>query len=656
MKNILRTIAPGFLFAAVLGFLSALAATSSAQTTYPAENATLAGGAILETKNTGFNGTAYINFPSTGGTATFGNLAGQGGGAKDLRIRYANGGATARTGNLTVNGATQPIAFASTGSWTSWTTLTTPVTLTNNSTNAIQFASTGQDLANIDEITVATPSGANPIARWQPRDFSFVSATPPSNPFMATFSAVATGPGGVTLTIPGFYDGANTWKIRFSPTVVGSWNLKTASNVADLNGKTAALTCIANVPSNHGAIKVDASHPHTFVFEDGTRWFPMGYEADWLWALDLANATSLAKTAPFLDKIAASGFNFVLLQAYAQDTAWRAGATAADDYGPPAMYAWAGTNTAPDHSRMNVTYWQRYDRVIDALFQRGMVAHLMIKVYNKSVTWPANGSANDDLFFRYLIARYAAYPNITWDLAKEANNEPSTSYKTGRLNFIRDTDPYNRLLTVHTDDSPYNAGTYNSLVDYRSAQEEKTWHAPMKTYLGQRQWPVINVEFGYECGPGGLTDHTYSHVSLPKEVARRAWEVCTTGAFCAYYYTYTGWDVVRPTDTPPGYAYMKNLRAFFEETEYWLMTSSDNLVTNGGYCLARAGREYIVFHNAATTFQLTIAGASGALSIEWYEPYAGTWVSAGTVTNGTRTFTPPASLGTGPLALHVFTP
>lgn len=644
------------LFAALLSLLSlVLSSALSGQTTYPAENAVLAGGAVTETTNSGYLGSGYVNFSTTNGTATFNAVVGNGG-THTLTIRYALGTTNSRTGNLTVNGAVQSITFTPTGAWNTWTTRALDIPLNNSSTNVIQFSSTGQDLANIDQITVASAGTGTQVQRWQPYDFSFVSASTPSNPFTVTFTATATGPGGVTLTIPGFYDGSNTWKIRLSPTVVGAWSLKTSSSVADLNGKTASFSCVQNDPAFHGALKVDTSHPRNFLFEDGTRWYPMGYEADWLWALDLANASSTPVTGAFLDKIAASGFNFVLLNTYAHDTTWRAGTTAADDYGPPALYAWAGTNSSPDHTRMNVTYWKRYDRTLDALYRRGLIAHIYFKVTNKGVNWPANGSAEDDMFFRYVVARYAAYPNVTWDILKEAQHEASTSYKIGRVNFIRANDPYDRLITAHDDGAVYDAGTYNSVLSYRSEQEQSGIHAAELSDLAQKQWPVINVEFGYEWGPGGSADKTYSVVQSPKEVARRAWEICTTGAFCAYYYTYTAWDVVRPNDSPPGYGYFKNLRTFFEGTQYWLMNSSDNLVTSSGYCLANPGKEYIVFHNAATSFKLTISGAAGSLTAEWFEPYSGARVSAGTLTNGTPTLTPPSSLGTGPMALHVWTP
>jgi rhamnogalacturonan endolyase len=122
--------------------------------TYQAESATLAAGTVSESTNGGFHGTGYANFPTTGGTCTFNNVDGNGGGAKTLTIRFANGGTAARTGNLTVNGTTTSISFAPTGAWTTWVTMTVNITLNNNASNTIQFASTGNDLGNIDEITV----------------------------------------------------------------------------------------------------------------------------------------------------------------------------------------------------------------------------------------------------------------------------------------------------------------------------------------------------------------------------------------------------------------------------------------------------------------------------------------------------------------------
>ena len=47
--------------------------------------------------------------------------------------------------------------------------------------------------------------------------------------------AIITGPNGETFTLPGFYDGNGTWKIRVSPTSTGLWSLVTQSDQPELN-------------------------------------------------------------------------------------------------------------------------------------------------------------------------------------------------------------------------------------------------------------------------------------------------------------------------------------------------------------------------------------------------------------------------------------
>lgn len=129
--------------------------SSTTADTYPAENAVRAGtGTVLETTNSGYHGTGYVNFPANGGTLTFNSVDGNGGGTKNLAIRYALGVSTSRTCNLLINGVSRSITFQPTGAWTTWSTLTVSITLNNNSSNTIQFATTGSDSGNIDEITV----------------------------------------------------------------------------------------------------------------------------------------------------------------------------------------------------------------------------------------------------------------------------------------------------------------------------------------------------------------------------------------------------------------------------------------------------------------------------------------------------------------------
>jgi hypothetical protein len=121
-------------------------------------------------------------------------------------------------------------------------------------------------------------------------------------------------------------------------------------------------------------------------------------------------------------------------------------------------------------------FWQHYDRVMTALSDRGIQAHMLMKVYNKQVKWPARGSEEEKLFFRWLVARYAAYPNVIWDFSKEAHNEKDLPYKQGVLKYIRKLDPYHHLMTVHDDDQVNDRGAYDELTDLRADQQHGKWH------------------------------------------------------------------------------------------------------------------------------------------------------------------------------------
>jgi hypothetical protein len=101
---------------------------------------------------------------------------------------------------------------------------------------------------------------------------------------------------------------------------------------------------------------------------------------------------------------------------------------------------------------------------------------------------------------------------------------------------------------------------------------------------------------------------------------RRAWEVYMAGGYGVCYYTYTAWDVVRPEDTPPGYAYFKHLRDLFQGMDYWRMEPADGLVSEG-YCLAEPGRQYLVFQNNAQPFSLKLEGLAAPLPAVWFHPF-----------------------------------
>ena len=506
-------------------------------------------------------------------------------------------------------------------------------------------------------VGMVVATDATTISRWNPHEFTFHADAVPPNPYMVEFSATATGPNGITISLPGYYDGNGNWKIRLAPTVEGKWSITTKSELPELDAKKLTFSSVTNAnPNVHGVLRVDKNHPHHFIYEDETRFFMQAYEYDWLWALDVGkpDVPTIGKS---LDLLAEHNFNYIILNTYAHDTKWRKGKSETDDYGPPTLYPWAGSNESPDHRRMNLDFWQHYDRVMTAMLERGMVAHVFIKVYNKDVKWPERDSAEEKLFFRWLIARYAAYPNIIWDFSKEAHNEKNLAYKQNWLRYLRENDPYHHLVTVHDDDVANDKGEYDTLTDFRTDQHhvDQKGRSDHDTILFQRQrraWPVANVESDYECGLDGIQDKTYGKAMTPEATVQTLWNIAMAGGYTGYYYTYTAWDVIRPMDVPKGYMYMKHFGDFWRATEYWKLEPADALVSTG-FCMAQPGREYVVFQKQALPFTLKITEATSDMTGEWFHPLTGKRIAAGAFRNGTVTLTPPTHPDSAPIVLHI---
>ena len=80
-----------------------------------------------------------------------------------------------------------------------------------------------------------------------------------------------------TYTVAGFYDGDNTFRIRFMPQQTGTWSYTTKSNIPALNNKKGTFECIKATGLNHGIVRV--SDTYNFRYADGKQYFPFGTTA-----------------------------------------------------------------------------------------------------------------------------------------------------------------------------------------------------------------------------------------------------------------------------------------------------------------------------------------------------------------------------------------
>ncbi|WP_410574369.1 carbohydrate-binding protein [Amycolatopsis sp. cmx-4-61] len=145
-------------FTALLPTVPAHAATTRLE----AENATLSGGAAVETDHPGYSGTGFVGgyTDSHRGTArtTFAVTAASAG-SYTFALGYANGTGSARTLTLAVDsGAAQQVPLPPTANWDSWGSASVTVTLGSGSHNvSYTFGSADSGNVNLDRLDV-TPS------------------------------------------------------------------------------------------------------------------------------------------------------------------------------------------------------------------------------------------------------------------------------------------------------------------------------------------------------------------------------------------------------------------------------------------------------------------------------------------------------------------
>jgi glucose/arabinose dehydrogenase len=139
-------------------------AAQAAATRYEAESATVSQG-VLETSHTGFSGSGYVNGDNVAGSYVQFTVTAAVAGTATLAIRYADGTASDRPADITVDGAVVAGAhsFPATADWDTWatTTVTAPVTAGANTVRLT--ATTAGGLPNLDylDVTVAAPASTD---------------------------------------------------------------------------------------------------------------------------------------------------------------------------------------------------------------------------------------------------------------------------------------------------------------------------------------------------------------------------------------------------------------------------------------------------------------------------------------------------------------
>jgi len=346
------------------------------------------------------------------------------------------------------------------------------------------------------------------------------------NPFAEARLSAVFSDGAASVEVPGFYDGAGSYRIRFMPDRRGEWRFATKSGDASLDGIEGAFSCIENKAGNHGPVGL--REEFHFRYADGKPYFPFGTTC-YAWIHQSRELQELT-----LRTLAASPFNKLRMCVFPKHYDY--------NHNEPELYPFPGSPEAGfDVTRFNPAFFRHLERRILDLQGLGVECDLIL--FHPYDRWGFSdlGPEADERYLRYLVSRLSAFRNVWWSMANEydlfiredgsVKKDADEWDRLGRL--VQEQDPYGHPRSIHNCLKLYDHSkswvTHSSIqrIDhYKTAENTAEW----RDLYGK---PVVIDECAYE----GNINHGWGNIP-GQEMTRRFWEGCARGGYVGHGETY----------------------------------------------------------------------------------------------------------------------
>jgi hypothetical protein len=295
-----------------------------------------------------------------------------------------------------------------------------------------------------------------------PIEIPFLAQGRYDNPFLeVNLDVEFTAPDGGSRSVPAFWSGDGLWKVRYASPLPGTHTYRSVCSETDdagLHGIEGSVEVHDYTGGNplylHGPIRVAQDRRH-FEHCDGTPFLWLGDT----WWKALCRRLGIDEFRELAADRATKGFNVVQI--------------VCGPYPDEAMLEerWENEAGKPydtiDFSAVNHAYFDHSDRRIALIVESGMVPAIVggwgRPQQGGRSTLQQAGLDGYKRHWRYLVARYAAYP-VTWIVGGEVKD--SYGPWSHLAQFVRDTDPYGRSICYHAPGHPREALADNSMFDF----------------------------------------------------------------------------------------------------------------------------------------------------------------------------------------------
>jgi len=327
-----------------------------------------------------------------------------------------------------------------------------------------------------------------------------------------------------TAAVPAFYDGAGTWRVRYTPRLAGRHTIQqvTLSGKPVERAKPSPNEFPVTGTPGRGFVRIDPANPVRFIFDGGEPYYPLGYNVGWV--------SAKGGLPEYVARLGQDGGNWARI--------WMCHFTQSMNLD------WV-SGTALPVGTLSLDVARRWDATVAAAGEHGVYLQIALQHHGQySSRTDPNWSGNpwnksrggwlqspEDFFtdpraialtkakYRYIVARWGYSPHVlAWELFNEVewtdgmNRKPDTVVRWHRemAAFLRRQDPNRHLVTTS---SPVQAAALWQDLDYY--QPHAYPPEPLSAIARIDNLHLDKPYFFGEIGPGGgRDDGSFLHRAL----------------------------------------------------------------------------------------------------------------------------------------------
>lgn len=462
----------------------------------------------------------------------------------------------------------------------------------------------------------------DPYPLWSPVELTFTGPQSSGvegqdNPFKITLDVQFVSPGGSLHTVPGFYNGdghgglaGNIWKVIFTPDEIGEWNYSSMSPQILLDGHNGTFQVIpqlgceayqaGGLPNFECQGRLIYSGEHYLKFMDGTYWVKGGVNEPEDFLAPGVTA-GFASKEQAVDYLAGQGLNSIYILLHNID---------GDKQN---VWPWLGSSQgeAKQHNEyFDVDKLGEWERIFYYIQARGIVLHLVLE---DDSAWTG---FNRQMYYREMVARFAHYNGLIWNIAEEFDENYSAQEISQFARMLRDLDPYDHPITVHHSGSTerWEAFLNDENLDLTSFQTRSEPQNDQAVYwfdLVDASQKTIPISF----------DETGQLELDQRDLARHiVWSVFLGGAnFELFPQLVSGYP-----EFEPHFGDLVRARSFIEQMSFETMSPCNDLLQFGaGYCFGQREGDYVIYFPHGGSWAVDLSGFVGVWEGSWFDPRTG---------------------------------